>query len=398
MAYTAIWRHEPMAAYPANVKAYPQDWVDEFDDHSKLFQLYAKTLDHHAIRSPALAAMLEETLRLERVAPHSSLPATFSHDFLTQKKRHELMHLIPLLTEKAQQHRCHTVIDVGSGHGHLGRTLGSIINLPVICLEKDEALINQGQVVASKQGKEKALTFVAQDLMPELLQFFPDSPFAALNLKAPSLLVGLHTCGNLGISQILLGLHSLQHQINPLINIPCCYFHLHPQLETNLSPLSQLYPVAWTPQALTLATRAHRRQDEKEYLAMARVKEYRYTLQLFFHEELGLSDFFPVGSSHQRLYRKSFSEYATAKFQQLGLALPGQHSFQGFYENALTQKKVRDLFTMTLLRWRFGRILEKALIVDRALWLEEHGYRAELFTLFDEAISPRNIVLYATKC
>ncbi|MEK6626619.1 MAG: methyltransferase, partial [Bdellovibrionota bacterium] len=297
----------------------------------------------------------------------------------------------------AQHYDCHSVIDVGSGHGHLGRTLGSIIDLPVICLEKNEELISQGQVVAIKQGRENALTFVEQDLGPELLQFSPNSPLRSLNIEGASLLVGLHTCGNLALSQILLGLHSHRHQINPLINIPCCYFHLHPQLETNLSQVSQAYPISWTPQALTLATRAHSRQDEKAYYEMARVKEYRYTLQLYFQEELGISQFFPVGSSSKRLYQKPFSEYATTKFQELGLRLPDKNNFQTFHEKASTQKKVYELFIMTLMRWRFGRILEKALIIDRALWIEQHGYRVEIFTLFDESISQRNIVLKAIK-
>ncbi|MBI2521158.1 MAG: methyltransferase [Bdellovibrio sp.] len=396
-AYAPIWQHEPIASYPANLEFYPKEWIDEFNHPKKLFQLYAKTLDHHTLSSRTLTILLQETLALEQL-PHYSFSSDipdiiFSNDFLTQKKDHELSHLMKYLTESTRNNQCNTVIDVGSGHGHLGRTLASIIPLPIICLEKNEELISQGQEVAIKQGKGKVMTFVEQDLDPDLLKFSPYSPFTSLPIKGPALLIGLHTCGNLALSQILLGLHANKTLINSLINIPCCYFHLHPQLETNLCLMSQRYPIQWTPQSLTLATRAHKRQDEKEYHEMARVKEYRYTLQLFLQEELGILDFFPVGSSHKRLYRKSFSDYATIKFQDLGLPLPGGNAFQAFHERPLTRKKVHELFTMTLLRWRFGRILEKALIIDRALWIKQCGYSVEIFTLFNESISPRNIVL-----
>ena len=82
---------------------------------------------------------------------------------------------------------------------------------------------------------------------------------------------------------------------------------------------------------------------------MARVKEYRYTLQLYFQEELQSHSFSPRSSS-KRLY------------QNLFLNMPQQNSknwvcaFQAMifvpFMSASTQKKVYELFIMTLMRRR----------------------------------------------
>ncbi|MEK6623757.1 MAG: hypothetical protein AABY86_02235, partial [Bdellovibrionota bacterium] len=77
-AYAPIWQHEPMASYPRNLAFYPKQWIEEFQefegqekDHKKLFQLYAKTLDHSTLTSSSLATLLEETLALESIPAYS---------------------------------------------------------------------------------------------------------------------------------------------------------------------------------------------------------------------------------------------------------------------------------------------------------------------------------------
>ena len=50
---------------------------------------------------------------------------------------------------------------------------------------------------------------------------------------------------------------------------------------------------------------------------------------------------------------------------------------------------------LSLPRKMIGRVLEVALVVDRAVALEERGYRVEVRQVFDATISPRNLGILA---
>ena len=55
------------------------------------------------------------------------------------------------------------------------------------------------------------------------------------------------------------------------------------------------------------------------------------------------------------------------------------------------------MFCANIIRWQFGRAIEKLIILDRAIYLKENNYKVELGELFDENISPRNIGIFAEK-
>ena len=55
------------------------------------------------------------------------------------------------------------------------------------------------------------------------------------------------------------------------------------------------------------------------------------------------------------------------------------------------------MFEANIIRWQFGRAIEKLIILDRAMFLEENNYKVTWGELFNEEVSPRNIGLYAEK-
>ena len=52
---------------------------------------------------------------------------------------------------------------------------------------------------------------------------------------------------------------------------------------------------------------------------------------------------------------------------------------------------------LSLPRNMLARLVEVAVVLDRAAALEESGQRAQVVTLFDGAVSPRNIALFASR-
>jgi hypothetical protein len=60
------------------------------------------------------------------------------------------------------------------------------------------------------------------------------------------------------------------------------------------------------------------------------------------------------------------------------------------------RSETRRILLCHLLRDRFARALEVVLLLDRAILLEEMGFRVELLQVFDPRLSPRNIALIAS--
>ena len=100
-----------------------------------------------------------------------------------------------------------------------------------------------------------------------------------------------------------------------------------------------------------------------------------------------------------RLYKRPFSEYAADSFAKVGFKdCPfSPEQLDTFYARKDIQIKIRQIFFASTIRSFLGRPLEVYLLLDRCLYLQDNGYRAELIKFFDENVSPRAIGLYAEK-
>jgi len=58
---------------------------------------------------------------------------------------------------------------------------------------------------------------------------------------------------------------------------------------------------------------------------------------------------------------------------------------------------VGQMITAGLIRNALGRALEIYLLLDRAIYLEEQGYKVKVEEFFDEELSPRNIGITAVR-
>jgi hypothetical protein len=71
-----------------------------------------------------------------------------------------------------------------------------------------------------------------------------------------------------------------------------------------------------------------------------------------------------------------------------------------FDENLWLQRgqlRWRQVQRLQILRHLFRRALELWLVLDRALYLQEHGYHIELFQFCSRQLTPRNLLLQATR-
>jgi len=75
--------------------------------------------------------------------------------------------------------------------------------------------------------------------------------------------------------------------------------------------------------------------------------------------------------------------------------LPEQIDYAHYLQ--LAKEKHRDILRLDLLRQIFNRPLELWLVLDCALYLEEHGYRVKVTQFCEHQLSPRNVLIQAER-
>jgi hypothetical protein len=73
------------------------------------------------------------------------------------------------------------------------------------------------------------------------------------------------------------------------------------------------------------------------------------------------------------------------------LILPSGLDFDDYLQQG--QQNYRQVFRLELLRRLFNRPLEYWLALDRALYLEDHGYQVSISRFCDRSITPRNLLI-----
>ena len=156
---------------------------------------------------------------------------------------------MPIVAHVVRTARPTLVVDIGSGVGHLARTLAYLVGVDVIGIEGNPAYVagaveRDAKCAALLAGRARAGDAAAAALLARrgatrhLAQFVHTDTdgaiFEALVRRAldlpegvptPSLvIVGLHTCGDLGPT--LLRLFAEQPFVRGVVSVACCYMHM----------------------------------------------------------------------------------------------------------------------------------------------------------------------------
>lgn len=271
-------------------------------------------------------------------------------------------------------------LDWCSGKGHLGRRLAHA-GTPLTCLEYDAALVEDGQRLSRR------LQLNARHLQQDVLAIS-----AAERLAAEHTPVALHACGELHVR--LLELASAKG-CRQLAVAPCCYNRI---ATTHYTPLSQTaqastlvlsrddlrLPLAET---VTAGARVRRQRDH----SMAR----RLAFDLLQRQLRGVDAYLPVPSLAPAWLDKPFAVYCRELAALKGLPEPGEHNWAAL--EAAGWQRLAEVRNLELVRGLFRRPLELWLLLDRALYLQEQGYRVQLGEFCAYHLTPRNILLLAER-
>ncbi|XP_063106441.1 methyltransferase-like protein 25B isoform X3 [Cavia porcellus] len=347
---------------------------------------------------------------LENPSQSSRLTAPF-RKHVRPKKQHEIRRLGELVKKLSNLTGCTQVVDVGSGQGHLSRFMSLGLGLMVKSIEGDQRLVERAQRLDQEllQALEKKRS----------LQVVPRGPYHCphhvvrwvdptalceellLPLEEPQqggdtrlLLTGLHACGDLSVA--LLRHFCCCPEVAALASVGCCYMKLS---EPGGYPLSQWVaglPGFELPYRLREGA-CHALEDYAERLQKAgpglRTHCYRATLETVIRHacpELRR----PGVQGIPRVHELKIEEYVQQGLQRVGLDPQLPLNLAALQAYQAQENRVVAFFSLALL---LAPLVETLILLDRLLYLQEQGFHAELLPIFSPELSPRNLVLVATK-
>lgn len=281
----------------------------------------------------------------------------------------------------AMDHPRGAVIEWCAGKGHLGRAISQHFGVPVTGLEWQAALCEAG--TACSRQWQLPVTLLPVDVL--------QAP-AAQCLQEARHAVALHACGDLHRRL----LESVVAAHTPGLHLaPCCY-HLT-AAEQNL-PLSQ----AGRQSGLSLSRDELRLAVQETVTAGQRIRQrrmqgsrWRLAFDALQRECRGIDEYLPVPSLPDALLQGDFAAFCRAAAASKNLQLPATVDF-AHAEQRGTERH-RAVTRLELLRHAFRRPLELWLVLDRALYLQEHGYRVAVGTFCPRELTPRNLLIRACR-
>lgn len=271
-------------------------------------------------------------------------------------------------------------LDWCAGKGHLGRSLAHP-DAVLTCLEFDPLLVEDGQRLSDRLGVDASHRL--QDVM---------TCNTATLLRPEHTAIALHACGDLHVR--LLHLASDQG-CGQLAVAPCCYNRIDEAQYRPLSTAAQgssLRPDRRDlrlvqSETVTAGARVRRQRDQ----SMAR----RLAFDLLQREQRGIDLYLPTPSLPMSWLDKPFERYCHDLAELKGLATPTSRDWDRL--EAQGRERLAQVRNLELLRALFRRPLEVWLLLDRALFLQERGYRVQAGRFCEHRLTPRNLLLLAER-
>ncbi|XP_007535598.1 methyltransferase-like protein 25B isoform X2 [Erinaceus europaeus] len=347
----------------------------------------------------------------ENSSQSSRLPAPF-RKHVRPKKQHEIRRLGELVKKLSDLTGCTQVVDVGSGQGHLSRFMALGLGMMVKSIEGDQQLVERAQhldweLVQTLEKEAKRNPQVVQtsphlcphhvvrwvdptSLCEDLLQPLECPPLDRTRL----LLTGLHACGDLSVA--LLRHFSCCPEVVALASVGCCYMKLSTPGGYPLSQWVAGLPGYKLPYRLREGA-CHALEEYAERLQRAgpalRTHCYRAALETVIRQaqpELRR----PGVQGIPRVHELKIEEYVQRGLQRVGLDPQTPLNLATLQAHLAQENRVVAFFSLALL---LAPLVETLILLDRLLYLQEQGFHAELLPIFNPKLSPRNLVLIATK-
>ncbi|WP_235015219.1 hypothetical protein [Oceanicoccus sp. KOV_DT_Chl] len=118
---------------------------------------------------------------------------------------------------------------------------------------------------------------------------------------------------------------------------------------------------------------------------------WRLGFDLLQRELRGVDEYLNVPSSNSKLLRQDFPRFCQWAATARDIELPSAIDYDDYLQRG--KEKHQQIIRLDLLRRLFNRPLELWLVLDRALYLQEHGYEVGVYQFCESVVSPRNLLI-----
>ena len=276
------------------------------------------------------------------------------------------------------QHKGSQWLEWCSGKGFLGRILASQSQQAVTSLEYQSALCEYGQREADKQSL--SMTFIQGDALSDTVsQVFNNQQHA----------VALHACGDLHVSLIT---KAVAHQLPAITISPCCYHLIKGDRYHALSAMAKHSELNLTQAELRIPLQELVTGGERVKRHRRLEMNYRLGLDILLRTELKMDEYVPIPSIKKSQLSEGFEAFCHWATEQKGLILPNC-DFEFYLEQGTD--RYWQMEKLSLIQQLFKRGIELWLVLDKALYLQEHGYQVSVSEFCSRESTPRNLLIQA---
>ncbi len=271
-------------------------------------------------------------------------------------------------------------LDWCAGKGHLGRLLAWQSGRPVICLEQD-AVLNQ-------QGRELSQQFqvTAEHIDADVL----NAP-SWDHLTPARTPVALHACGQLHMTLLE---QAVTQRCPQLVIAPCCYNRIPGENYQPMSHAGRAAQLRLSRQDLSLPLQESVTAGQRVRRLRDQSMAWRLAFDIWQRKGRGVDAYLPTPSRPESAMGAGIAAYCRFFAQHHNLTLPEPEDWSRLESQGWALlAQVRNLELVGAL---FRRPLEIWLMLDRALYLQEAGYRVELGQFCPADLTPRNLMLIAS--
>ena len=369
------------AQYDALLNRYRDFWQLEAFAQTK-WPWPQSAAEIHALIEPTLSKLANPvapvSAKLERESPFwltngiQGRKLAQINGFIAEFSKHASCH--------ATEDSIHQVIEWCAGKGHLGRILSFQQQIPVLSVEWQASLCEQGEALALQHAVTQ--TFLHANVMHLPRNWLPTN----------SAIVALHACGDLH-RQLLE--QACSQGKRELFVAPCCY---HLQQAEHYQPLSQQAQQS----ALSLSRSQLKLAVQEQVTGGKRVAKlrdieqlWRLVFDLYRAQITGITAYRSLPSVPKHWFSGELSAFIGWACEQQALPVPADSVINALIPKA--HERLALIRSIDNVRQLFRRPLELWLLLDRALFLQEQNYTVGLQQFCAHHDSPRNTVIIACR-
>lgn len=341
-------------------------------DQTQLQNLQQSPEELHKFLKPFLAAEVPQLTFIQR---HDHLPLSYQQQrFISEQKQQQIGSMG--FWQPAKK----AVVEWCAGKGHLGRFLADEKQCNVLSIEYNEELCQQGQILADKQ--QLNIEYLHKDVHCADIE--------NISKRYPSA-QALHACGDLHLS-LIKSCDNFEH----LTIVPCCYHLTEQENYHPISEYAQKSQLQLHKSDLSLCVKEVVTGSAKTAIKNDQKILWRMAFNAWYKESYNDNEYLSLPTIKDSQLSQGVECFFIWAAKKKSLTLSDNIDYEAYLEQGAT--RLQTIRRIEVVQHFFKPFIEQWLNIDKAIFLQEHGFDVDVFECWPKHISPRNTMLVAKRC